>query len=162
MLGTVAHLCIRCPLKGPYRSLQEVEMAHKAEMAYVVPRHGIWELHGDKQEQTCRLIDDMLISMHNAGAGTEDTHVPADADTVAAQSRVKQERFPQAGLSGFTSDFRKAYKQDTLSPMQMLLMVIAVWCHSLMRTNYWIPRTQLFGSRVSPVNFHACPSGHTE
>jgi len=99
----------------------------------------------------------MLASSHNSCAGAEHTHVPADCDTVVAQARVIQEAFPQAGLSCLTSDYRKAYKQDTLSPSQMISVIIAVWCHKLQCTAFWIPLTQLFGSRVSPVNFSRIP-----
>ena len=145
-------------LKGPYLSVKQLQRHNpESDRAYVVPRHGIWEQHGGQQEPTCRLIDDMLISGHNACAGTEHTHVPADVDTVVSQTRVVQEAFPDAGLSCFTSDFRKAYKQDSLSPSQMFWVIIAVWSHEHQRPLFWMPRTQLFGSRVSPVNFSRIP-----
>ena len=141
-------------LQGPYFSLEEVP---GDEEPMVVPRHGIWEMHGGQEQETCRLIDDMLISKHNATAGSEYTHVPADVDKVVGLSRAAQEAFPEEGLSCFASDFRKAYKQDSLSPRQMRQAIIAVWSAAMAATVFYVPRTQLFGSRVSPVNFSRLP-----
>ena len=76
-------------LEGPFKSLDQVS-ANGTPV--VVPRHGIWEMHGG-QEETCRLIDDMLVSGHNDTAGTEFTHIPADVDRVAGKTRYVQERF---------------------------------------------------------------------
>jgi hypothetical protein len=43
-------------LKGPFESMQQLPFT---EMA-LVPRHGIWEQHGEAVEQSCRCIDNML------------------------------------------------------------------------------------------------------
>ena len=142
-------------LAGPYERVDDA-VTDSSCAVLIVPRHGIWEQHGG-QDETCRLIDDMLISEHNDTAGSEFTHLPADVDKMAAMSRRAQEQFPTEGLSGFASDYRKAYKQDSLSPTQMCLALIAVWSAALSRTLFYKPRTQLFGSRLSPVNFARLP-----
>ena len=128
----------------------------------VVPRHGIWEMHGGQEEETCRLIHDMLVSRHNGTAGIGFTHIPADVDRLANKTKYAQELFPTAGLSCLASDDRDAYKQDSLSPGQMFMAVIAVWSALMGRTVFYVARTQLLGSRVSPVfSVQGCRSGPT-
>ena len=135
---------------GPFPSLEAI--AGDCQAAIVV-RHPIWEAHGGAEEPSCRVIDDMLTAEHNGTAGAEYTHVPADVDGVTAQTRMTQLEWPTAKLAGFTSDFRKAYKQDPASPQQLLWVIIAVWSHFAQMTHFWLQRTQLFGSRVAPLNF---------
>ena len=49
-------------LKGPFRARDELPFEEIA----VLPRHGIWEQHGDAVDPSCRCIDDMLQGDHNA------------------------------------------------------------------------------------------------
>ena len=68
-------------LKGPYRSLQDVPLDDVA----LVPRHGIWEMHGGTTDRSCRCIDDMLLGEQNGTVGTVSPHRPIDPDGLVAQ-----------------------------------------------------------------------------
>ena len=93
-------------LKGPFRARDELPFEEIA----VLPRHGIWEQHGDAVEPSCRCIDDMLQGDHNATVGTSSSHRPTDPDGLAAQVRAVRRRYARARLRGWPCDLEKAYK----------------------------------------------------
>ena len=75
-------------LVGPFGSLQEVPFDDVA----LVPRHGIWEQHGEAIAPSCRCIDDMLQGCQNDTVGTVSSHRPTDPDGLVSQVRAVRRR----------------------------------------------------------------------
>ena len=92
----------------------------------LVPRHGIWAMHGDATDRSCRCIDDMLIGEQNGTVGTVSSHRPTDPDGLVAQVRATRRRFPKWQLSGALR-FGKAYKQVPGCSYQLRLAIIVMW-----------------------------------
>ena len=76
-------------LLGPYRTLGEVPVSAPC----LVPRHGLWEQHGDADEPTVRVIDDLLMGGQNETVSYSSTHRPADGDALCSHQRALQEPF---------------------------------------------------------------------
>ena len=81
-------------LRGPFFSRSELPWQDVA----LVPRHGIWEMHGGATERKCQNIDDMLMGEQNSTVGTVSSHRPTDPDGLVAQVRAVRRRFPQCRL----------------------------------------------------------------
>ena len=79
---------------GPFDSLEDLPFKEVA----IVCRKGIWEKHGTATEQLCRNIDDFLVSGQNECAGHASVHIPATIDSMVAQTRATQERWPGDAL----------------------------------------------------------------
>ena len=141
-------------LLGPFRTLSEVPVVEPC----LVPRHGLWEQHGDADEPTVRVIDDLLMGGQNETVSYSSTHRPADGDALCSHQRSLQERFPLAPTAGWTSDFAKAFKQIPHAPWQMKYVVIAQWCPEEMCIHFWLALSQLFGGRSAPQNFSRYPA----
>jgi hypothetical protein len=75
----------------------------------LVPRRGIWESHGGATDMTCRVIDDLLFGEQNDTVERFSSHRPTDVDALAAQVRAVSHRFAGRAVSGWPSDFSKAY-----------------------------------------------------
>jgi len=141
-------------IRGPYMDIEDVPL----QGISILPRNGIWEQHGDAEEPSCRCIDNMLAGEQNATAGTVSAHQPTDPDTLLAQTRAVCERYPQAPLLGWPSDFAKAYKQVPATPDQARHCVIAQWSPVHSRTVCWVTFCQLFGGKSPPLNFSRFPA----
>ena len=140
-------------LIGPFWSLAEVPLAAPR----LVRRFPIWETHGGC-ERTCRNIDDMLEGGQNDACGTQWTHVPADLDAWAGLVRAVADLYPDSSLRGHTSDFAKAFRQQTADPQQAHWHVVATWCPDRCQPALGIAVAQLFGGKAAPVNFARIPS----
>ena len=123
-----------------------------------VPRRGIGEHHGGATERSCRVIDELLLGEQNSTVERFSSHRPTDVDGLAAQVRAVAEAFPQRALSGWPSDFAKAYKQVPRDPAQLRFVVVAQWCPYRCRPILWVARSQLFGGSSSPRNFARHPA----
>ncbi len=141
-------------LDGPFMRLSDIPSPSPA----LVPRAGIWELHGDATEPKVRNIDDMLITEHNATVGTHHSHRPTSVDALAAQTRAVSARFPSDVLHGFPSDYAKAYKQIPADPLEEGEVTIVQWSPIHQRAVLFIPYSQVFGSKAAPLNFSRYPS----
>ena len=93
-------------LVGPFHSTAEIPFTDFA----LLPRHGIWEQHGDADTPSCRGIDDMLQGGHNPTVGTASAHRPTDPDGLVAQVRAVRRRYSSSRLMGWPCDLEKAYK----------------------------------------------------
>ena len=91
---------------GPYFEIESIPLSEIA----LVPRHGIWEEHGEAVSPTVRNIDDMLVGEQNSTVGTTCSHRPTDPDALVAQVRAVRERYHKEPLSGWPCDLEKAYK----------------------------------------------------
>ena len=136
-------------LEGPFLSMAELPWADVA----LVPRHGIWEMHGGATESTCRCIDDMLMGEQNSTVGTVSSHRPTDPDGLAAQVRAVRRRFPSNRLQGWPCDLEKAYKQVPAAPHQLKWTVIVMWSTLHGHPVFFCTRCQLFGGKSPPLNF---------
>ena len=141
-------------IRGPFRSIEEIPATNPC----IIPRCGTWEQHGGADEPTVRVIDDMLASGHNATSSYSSSHRPADGDSICAQQRASQERFPRDAMSGWTSDFAKAFKQIPRRPKWRRLAIFGVWCPEEEMVHYFLALTQLFGGRLGPQNFSRYPA----
>ena len=83
-------------LDGPFRSLGEVPYSNVC----VVPRHGVWEMHGSAEEMSVRVVDDMLVGEQNDTVSYSTTHRPAGGDALCSQQRAVQERSPTSSTGG--------------------------------------------------------------
>ena len=142
---------------GPFLTLDDVPLKDFA----IVIRKGIWEKHGTATEWRCRNIDDFLVSEQNECSGYCCVHIPATVDSLAAQTRAVQERFPTDPLHSWTSDFAKAHRQVPLCPGQLHLSVVAQWHPEMEQVVYTIPFAQLFGGRTPPLHFARHPAWFT-
>ena len=141
-------------IRGPFRSIEALPMPDPC----IIPRCGTWEQHGGAEEPTVRVIDDMLMGGHNATASYSSSHRPTDGDSMCAQQRASQQRFPRAPMSGWTSDFAKAFKQVPRRPSWRRLAVFGLWCPGEEMTHFFIALSQLFGGRLAPQNFSRYPA----
>ena len=91
---------------GPFTNIEDTRL-HEPNLAI---RQGIWEAHGDAEESTVRVIDNLLLSEQKFTSGTVHSHRPTDADGLTSQVRAVSDGFPSAALKGWPSDFSKAYK----------------------------------------------------
>ena len=139
---------------GPYRSMQDVPLDDVA----LVPRHGIWEMHGGATDRSCRCIDDMLLGEQNGTVGTVSSHRPTDPDGLVAQVRATRRRFPEWQLSGWPCDLEKAYKQVPGCSYQLRLAVIVMWSVTMACPVFFVPLCQLFGGKSPPLNFARFPA----
>lgn len=142
---------------GPFMSLEEIPL----DCPCIVIRKGIWEQHGTATEPSCRNIDDFLISGQNETAGYCSVHIPASVDSLVAQTRSVQDRFPRELLLSWTSDFAKAYRQVPQHPSQVSMTVIAQWHPGLQQVVFVVPYAQLFGGRTLPLHFSRNPAWFT-
>ena len=129
---------------GPFMSFEEVPL----DCPCFVIRKGIWEQHGTATEPSCRNIDDFLISGQNETAGYCSVHIPATVDSLVAQTRSVQDRFPREPLLSWTSDFAKAYRQVPQHPSQVSMTVIAQWHPGLQQVVFVVPYAQPVGGRT--------------
>ena len=141
-------------LDGPFLNLHDVPVVDPC----LIPRHGIWEMHGTASEPTVRCIDDMLAGGQNSTAGTSSSHRPTDPDGLLAQVRAVRQHYPEHQLAGWPSDFAKAYKQVPVTPPQRRMCVIAQWSPTHEQVVYWLPSCQLFGGKSPPLNFSRYPA----
>ena len=121
-------------------------------------RSGIWECHGESAKPGDRNIDNMLSNGLNTTAGCTHSHRPTDVDAIVCQTRPVAERSPSSKLSGFTSDFAKAYKQVPGDPTQTDDMVIAQYDPITDMVAFFVAYSLLFGSKTVPVNFARFPA----
>lgn len=140
-------------LDGPYDDLDDVPL----ELPCLVPRHGIWEQHGDAEEPSVRIIDDLLMGEQNTTTGTLSSHRPTDVDGLVAQARVVATAF-RTKLNVWKSDFSKAFKQIPGDPSQRGRIVIGQWSPCRGRTVFFVASSQLFGSKGAPLNFSRFPA----
>ena len=68
-----------------------------------LPRHGIYECHGEATELSVRVVDAGLVAESNLTRGATSSHRPADADAMAAQCRIVTDAFPEEATGGATS-----------------------------------------------------------
>ena len=141
-------------LAGPFTDLAQLPFDDPC----LVPRAGIWECHGTATAPTVRNIDDMLAGGQNSTCITTHSHRPTDVDALVAQTRAVIEACPGRRIRGWTSDFSKAYKQVPGIESQTKFAVIVQYSPILMRHVFFIPFSQLFGSRNSPLNFARFPA----
>ena len=128
-------------LLGPFGSFQEVPF----DDMELVPRHGIWEQHGEAIAPSCRCIDDMLQGCQNETVGTVSSHRPTDPDGLVSQVRAVRRRYPKARLSGWPCDLEKAYKQVPNESILLWLTISVMWAPALQRPEFFLPLCQLFG-----------------
>ena len=121
-------------LLGPF----EVEDDLGLGPVSLVPRWGIGELQGGATEPSCRVIDDLLFGEQNSTFERFSSHRPTDVDGLATQVRAVAHRFPRRLVSGWPSDFSKAYKQVPGEPAQLRYVVVAQWCPTRRRHILWI------------------------
>jgi len=141
-------------LLGPFYSLADIPF----QFPGIAPRCGIWECHGDATVPEVRNIDDLLSGGHNSTAGSTHSHRPTDVDALAAQVRAVTEAKPGKRLSGWASDFAKAYKQVPGDPTQVGDIVLAQFDPVRGCVAFFVALSQVFGSKTSPVNFARYPA----
>ena len=141
-------------LRGPFEVNADLGIGDIS----LVPRRGIWELHGGAEEASCRVIDDLLFGEQNSTVETFSAHRPTDVDGLAAQTRAVAHRFPRSRLKGWPSDYAKAYKQVPTSPNQLRYVVVVQWDPTKGRPVLWVALSQLFGGSSSPLNFARFPA----
>ena len=124
----------------------------------LVPRRGIWELHGGATEPSCRVIDDLLFGEQNSTVERFSSHRPTDVDGLATQVRAVAHRFPRRPISGWPSEFSKAYKQVPGDPAQLRYVVVAQWCPTRRRPFLRGAMTMLFGGSSLPLHFSPYPA----
>ena len=140
-------------IEGPY-NIDELPVMD----ASFVPRQGIWEMHGSATVPTVRNIDNLLLGGQNSTVTTFSAHRPTNADGLLAQARCVQSRFPCSQLSGWPSDYEKAFKQVPGCPEQSHLVVLLQWDPTLKRVCTWLAYSQLFGGKSPPLNFSRYPA----
>ena len=79
-------------------------------------------------------------------------------DGLVSQARAVSEAFPDEPLSGWCSDFAKAFKQVPGDPNQIGYIVIAQWDPRLQRVALFACHSQVFGSKSAPLNFSRYPA----
>jgi len=141
-------------LLGPFSCISDLPVSNPS----IAPRCGIWECHGNAVAPDVRNIDNLLIGGQNSTAGSTHSHRPTDVDTLAAQGRSVARACPGHELSGWASDFAKAYKQVPGDPTQIGDIVLAQYDPVQMQTAFFVPLSQVFGSKTSPVNFPRYPA----
>ena len=72
---------------GLFDFLEELPLKEVA----IVCRKGIWEKLGTATEQSCRNINDFLVSGQDECSGYASAHIPATIDSMVAQTRATQE-----------------------------------------------------------------------
>ena len=146
-------------MKGPYMSIESLPLRSPC---CTVPRHGLWEMHGDSTEPTVRNIDDLLAGCQNGTAGTTSAHRPTDVDALVAQARAVAAAYPLCEIWGWKSDYSKAFKQVPACPSQIELVVIVQWSPSAKRPVFFIVYCQVFGGKTAPLNFCRSPAWSCE
>ena len=140
-------------VEGPYE-LEDIPFSSPT----FVPRVGIWERHGSSTEPSVRNIDNLLVTGHNATVATFSAHRPTDADALLGQARCVRDNFPEDELSGWPSDYEKAFKQIPGCPKQVEKLVLLQWNPHTSRVNAWVAYSQLFGGKSPPLNFSRYPA----
>ena len=130
-------------LVGPYMAVEDIPLPDVA----LVPRHGIWEQHGEAVSPTVRCIDDMLVGEQNETVGTISSHRPTDPDALVAQVRAVRERYHALPLSGWPCDLKSAYKQVPNDPAKLKWCVIVIWSPKHGRAVFYVAMCQLFGGK---------------
>lgn len=141
-------------LVGPFARVEDLPYDEIA----VVPRHGIWEQHGQAAEPTCRDIDDMLVGEQNSTVGTTSSHRPTDPDSRVAQVRAVRRRYSQQKLNGWPCDLKSAYKQVPNDPQLIRLSTIVQWSPEANAAGFFLAFCQLFGGKSPPLNFARYPA----
>lgn len=141
-------------LKGPFYKFEDVPFRSIS----LAPRSGIWECHGDAVDPTIRNIDDFLFGEQNMTAGSTHSHRPTDVDSLVAQTRAVARALPNSRLSGWLSDFAKAYKQVPGDPTQLPDVVLAQFDPVLGCVAFFVPLCLVFGSKTAPLNFARFPA----
>jgi hypothetical protein len=141
-------------LIGPYYELADIPF----ECPGIAPRCGIWECHGDAVVPDVRNIDDLLVGEQSSTAGSTHSHRPTDVDALAAQTRAVSKARPGRKLSGWASDFAKAYKQVPGDPTQVKEIVLAQCDPDRDAVAFFVALSQVFGSKTAPVNFSRYPA----
>jgi len=141
-------------LLGPFYDLTDIPF----EFPGIAPRCGIWECHGDAVVPDVRNIDDLLAGEQNSTAGSTHAHRPTDVDALAAQTRAVSHARPGMKLSGWASDFAKAYKQVPGDPSQVGEVVLAQFDPTRGSVSFFVALSQVFGSKTAPVSFSRYPA----
>ena len=141
-------------LWGPYYSIEDVPL----EGVSLAPRSGIWECHGDSVEPSIRNIDDLLFGEQNLTAGSTHSHRPTDVDGLIAQSRAVAKASRTSHLTGWLSDFAKAYKQVPGDPTQLRDVVLAQFDPVRGCIAFFVALCLIFGSKTAPLNFARFPA----
>ena len=81
------------------------------------------------------------------------SHRPTDAVALVAQCRAVAEKFLGSRLHGWSSDFSKAYKQVPADPSQCLELILVQYDPAKEKAAFFIPLSQVFGSKTAPINF---------
>jgi len=79
-------------------------------------------------------------------------------DALAAQARAVSQARPSKKLSGWASDFAKAYKQVPGDPTQVGEIVLAQFDPVPGSVAFFVALSQVFGSKTAPVNFSRYPA----
>ena len=140
--------------EGPFTKLEDVPICAPC----LAPRVGIWENHGEAVADSVRNIDNLLLGMQNATAGTTHSHRPTDVDALVAQARAVSEAFPSDSIRGWTSDFSKAYKQIPADPAQVGSYILAQFSPVTGLVAFFLTFCQVFGSKSAPLNFSRFPA----
>ena len=136
-------------LLGPFEVEEDIGLGPVS----LVPRRGIWELHGGATEAYCTVIDDLLFGDQNSIVERFPSHRPTNVDGLATQVRAVAHRFPRRPVSGWPGDFSKAYKQVPGDPAQLRYVVVAQWCPTRRRRIMWVALSQLFAGPSLPFFF---------
>ena len=129
-------------------------MPHRA----LAPRCCIREVHGAAEVPSVRNIDNLVVGGQNSIAGTTAAHRPTDVDGLAAQTRADAEAYPEEDLQGWPSDFKGAFKQVPAVLLFLSLLVLVQYSPALKKPIYWLPLSQVFGSKMAPINFCRYPT----
>ena len=141
-------------IQGPYENFDDLPVQEPS----LAPRQGIWEAHGAAVERSVRVIDNLLLGEQNETTGSTHSHRPTDVDALMAQTRVVAEASPSDELSGWPSDYEKAYKQVPAKPAQKRHVVLAQWNPLSNKICFWLVLSQVFGGRTPPINFARYPA----
>ena len=90
-----------------------------SSIAVVSRRFPIWEQHGSATQRKCRNIDELSESCVNSTVEDYETYVPHGIEHILGLVRLLRELFgSDVNLAGYTADFKAAYRQVALSPLQ--------------------------------------------
>ena len=145
------------------KSLEEVDLGILSPPVYdlsdlpflapcLVRRRGIWEQHGLAIDVTVCVLDDLLEGGQNATVGYMQSHRPATLDNLSASIRSLGTRF-RVPISGFASDFAKAFKHIPNCLAFLALSVVVQYDPRSKRPAFMVPMTQVVGGRSTQLNF---------
>jgi len=136
-------------LLGPFSCIADLPVASPS----IAPRCGIWECHGNAVVPDVRNIDNLLLGGQNSTAGSTHSHRPPMSTLWQPRAAAWHACAQDTSYLGGQVISQRLISRSLETPTQIGDLVLAQYDPVQMQTAFFVPLSQVFGSKTSPVNF---------